>query len=93
MSTQLPSKAYVSPQILFQQLEGECILLNPDNENYYSLDSVGSRAWELLAQSSDLEQLVSTLLAEYKVDEATLRADLASLLEDMAQAGLITIEP
>jgi hypothetical protein len=93
MSLQLPTKAYVSAQVLFQQLDGEYILLNLDNENYYSLDSVGSRAWELLAQSSDLEQVVSTLLAEYKVDEATLRADLASLFDDMVQAGLITVEP
>ena len=36
-------KAYVAPDVLVQELEGEAVLLNVKNGQYYGLDAVGTQ--------------------------------------------------
>jgi hypothetical protein len=91
MSTSLPTRVAIPPAVLFQELEGECVLLNLDTERYYSLDDVGTRMWQLLAEHGDVATVVEQLLAEYDVDEATLRQDLVDLIGKLSEAGLVTI--
>jgi hypothetical protein len=33
------------------------------------------------------------LLQEYEVDEATLKHDLANLIDQLAEAGLVSVQP
>lgn len=92
MTTQ-PSYITLSPEVLFQELEGEAVLLNLANENYYGLDDIGTRIWQLLDEHGGKSELViSQMLAEYHVDEALLRSDMANLLAGLAEAGLVTTE-
>ena len=78
-----------APQVVFQEVEGELVLLDLDAERYYVLDDVGARCWNLLAEHGDMEQVVSSMLSEYDVDEATLRSDLGELLARLRSAGLV----
>jgi hypothetical protein len=78
-----------APGVVFQEIEGETVLLDVEAERYYALDEVGSRCWELLAEHGDLEKVVASMLAEFDVDEATLRSDLEALLEQLSAAGLV----
>ena len=59
-------------------------------DRYYHLDDVGTRMWQLLAESGETESVVSQLLAEYDIEEETLRQDLAALITKLSDAGLIT---
>jgi hypothetical protein len=85
----------MSPNVLFQDLGDESVLLSLDNDRYYGLDDVGTRMWQLLAEHSDVATVISHLLGEYagQVDEATLRRDLGELIAKLAEAGLLTIAP
>lgn len=91
MSTSLPACVAISPDVLFQELKDEAVLLNLDTERYYSLDDVGTRMWQLLAEHSNVAAVVGQLLGEYDVDEATLRQDLANLIAQLAEEELITM--
>ena len=83
----------VSADALFQELEGETVLLNLHNENYYGLDDVGTRVWQLLHEHGDVEPLIATMLTEYDVGEATLRQDVEALIAELLEAGLVTETP
>jgi hypothetical protein len=75
--------------VVFQEVEGEVVLLDLEADRYYSLDDVGTRCWQLLVEHGEWERVVSTMLAEFEVDEATLRADLAAFLGRLQRAGLV----
>jgi hypothetical protein len=70
----------------------ETVLLHMTNEQYYGLDEVGSRFWQLLREHQTLDPIVAALLDEYEIDEGTLRADLERLVDALADTGLIHVE-
>ena len=71
----------------------EAVILDLDRSMYYSLDPVGARVFELLAQPTPLRDVLSTLLAEFEVDEPTARTDLLALVEDLLQNRLVVVAP
>ncbi len=81
----------VSPaeHVLSQELEGETVLLNLETERYFGLDRIGTRFWQLLTEHGSPETIVTQMLEEFEVDEATLRADVDRLLESLESAGLV----
>ncbi len=91
MSVSLPTQITMNPDILFQELEGETVLLNLANEQYFGLDDIGTRMWQLLDEQDNVEAVVSQMLSEYDVDAETLRADLATLINSLVEAGLVTV--
>lgn len=81
----------LSPEVMFQDLGGESILLDMNGSEYFGLDAVGTRFWELLAAGNDLDSAVARLLEIYDVDEATLRSDLDALVAELQGAGLLKV--
>ena len=92
MTNSLPPYITLSPDVLFQELEDEAILLNITSENYYGLDDVGLRIWQLLEEhGGETELVISQMQAEYHVDEALLRDDITNLMAELSEAGLVTM--
>ncbi len=74
------------------EVEGEAILLNLENGQYYGLDEVGTRMWSLLAQHRAVEPAVRAMVDEYDVEEAEVRRDLLELVEKLAAQGLLRVD-
>jgi hypothetical protein len=79
----------IGEDVLFQQLEDEVVLLNMSSQQYYSLNEVGSRMWELLMELHEPNAVVDRLHQIYDVDKDVLRADLDRLVADLNGAGLL----
>jgi len=77
---------------MVRDLEGESVLLNLQNGQYFGLNEVGSRMWAVLAQSETIEAALQTLLAEYEVSPEELRADLEALILELEAARLILLQ-
>jgi hypothetical protein len=88
----LPVRVSISDHVLFQEIEGECVLLNMASEQYFGLDDVGTRIWQFLVEEGDPAKVLTQLRQVYNVDEATLRTDLAKLLEQLSSEGLVSLE-
>ena len=91
MSLPLPARVVISPDALFEELQGEAVLLDLKSERYYGLDDVGTRMWQLLAEDADVAAACSQLMKEYDVEPARLQDDLAVLLARLAEAGLLSV--
>jgi hypothetical protein len=85
----LPPTVVVSPDVVSQELDGETVLLDLRSEQYYVLDDVGTRMWQLLTTLPDLAAVCAQLLEEYEVDEPTLRRDLSALIAKLAEVGMV----
>lgn len=92
MTHDLPRRVTLSPEVLFRELDGEAVMLDLETERYYGLDEVGTRIWQLFAENGETEAVIAQMLAEYEVDEERLREDLAVLLGELAEAGLIHVD-
>jgi Coenzyme PQQ synthesis protein D (PqqD) len=78
-----------NPDVLHQEVEGELVLLDLGTDTTFALNEVGARFWELLGEHDDLDAVVAALLEEFDVHEATLRADLEALVEELRADGLV----
>lgn len=80
-----------SPEVLVQELDGEAVLLNLESERYFGLDDVGTRIWQHLREHRRLSRVCEEMHKEYAVDEETLRADVLRLVEELIEAGIVTV--
>jgi hypothetical protein len=85
------SKLSVGEHTLYEEIDGEAVLLNLDSGKYYGLDEVGSRMWTLLTQHHAMEPAYRALLEEYDVAPERLQQDLLTLVENLVAHGLLDI--
>jgi PqqD family protein of HPr-rel-A system len=78
-----------SGDVFAAPLEGTTLLLNATTGRYHGLNPVAARIWELLAEPSDEEQLVSQLLREFEVTPEDCRAEVAAFLTGLRDRGLL----
>jgi coenzyme PQQ synthesis protein D (PqqD) len=79
----------IPPQVHARRFDDELVVLHLGVGAYFSLDPVGSTIWDQLTTGKTFDETVTTLLDEYDVDEATARADVLRLAEDLVAAGLL----
>ena len=79
----------IADNVLFQELDGEAVLLSLEEGCYYGLDELGTRIWQLIDQDLDREQVVVAIVEEYDVEPEQARRDLDRFLDDLEQSGLI----
>lgn len=79
------------PDILFQQVENEGVLLSLQDEVYFGMNEPAAHIWRLLQAGPCAEAaLVSKLAVAYPdVARATIAADVAELLHELVENGLV----
>jgi hypothetical protein len=80
----------ISPDVLFQEISGETVLLDLKSESYFGLDKTATRIWQLLQDQKDLEAIFNIMVDEFDVDPEVLRKDLQTHVQELETAGLIT---
>jgi len=71
------------------EVDGEVVMMSIQKGNYYGLDTVGGRIWELIAEPRQVSELCDSLASEYEVDRTILEADVLRFLNEMDEQGLI----
>ena len=82
----------LSDSVMKSGIDGEIVLLDGSVGVYFSLNTTGARMLELVLQETDRKATIVTLLAEFEAEEATIRKDLAQLLDELRSRKLINID-
>ncbi len=88
----LDSLITTSSQQVFEQIDGEGVILHLESGIYYSLDSVGVSIWNLIQQPKSVDDIKCSLLTEYDVEPQQCEQELLALVEDLAAQKLIEIK-
>ena len=79
-------------RVLTQTAAGTLVLLDLDGGQYYSLDEVSARVWELCDGEHGVEGIVETISAEYDAPAETIYEDVLAFLEEMLDEKLLVVE-
>lgn len=89
MEINLDSQVRIKDDVLFQELQGEAVLLNLNTGAYFGLDQIGTRIWQLLQDDGALSRVMEVILEEYDVPPDILAQDLVELVRQMKQQDLL----
>ena len=92
MTGEFTQKVIISTDALFQEVAGEIVILDLKSESYFGLNEVGARIWQLMQAHGELQQVYDVMLEEFDVDAQQLQADIQGLVDELAAAGLVTID-
>ncbi len=73
-----------------RRVDDEYVILDVTSGRYFSLEEVGALIWERLEAESTMDELVDDVVAAYDVDRERAAADVADLVADLVEAGLIS---
>lgn len=83
-----------NPAVSETEIDGEIFLVEPETEEVFYLDSMGSGLWRLIAEPQTLPEAAAVYAAAFPdVDQATIEADLGAVLSDLLDRGLVVTVP
>ena len=72
-------------------LDGEKVMMNLDKGEYFMMNEVGSRIWDIIIEPINVKGILEALLSEYEVDEETCTDTVIEFLGRLNNAELISI--
>jgi hypothetical protein len=89
----LPLKVMISNDVLSADMDASgAVLLSIESGTYYSLSPVAAYLWKLWTKDGSVQPSIERLMQDYRVDQKTAESDVAELLGELAQNGLISID-
>jgi hypothetical protein len=68
------------------------VILQLQNGQYYGLDEVGVRIWNLLKTPVTVGEIEAVLLAEYDGDPEECHREVVRLVSELMQEGLVEVQ-
>lgn len=81
-----------NPKLISNQMDGEIVMMSIDNGEYYGLDEIGSRIWELMENPTEVRSIVNDLMAEFDVSFDECAKDTIEFLEDLMSKDLVLMK-
>ena len=81
-----------NPEMLASEIDGEKVMMSMDKGDYFGLNTVGSRIWELIEDEIEVNGLIDKMLDEFDVEASECKADLIGFLNELNEKGLIIIK-
>lgn len=80
-----------SQQIVDAEVGGEIVALHIEKGTCYGLNKVGSRIWQLSAESKQISTICRILLEDYDVPADQCEKQVLRLLEGLRSEGLVEV--
>jgi len=80
-----------NPNQVFNEIDGEVLMLNVVNEEYYNLTGTAKIIWDILANKTTLKDIVNKLANQYEISTEDCLTDVKSFLEKLINKGIVEI--
>ena len=72
-------------------LDGEKVMMDLEKGQYFALNSVASRIWEVIESPISVNKVVDTLLEEYEVEREECEKSVLEFIKGLEDASLISV--
>lgn len=80
-----------NPEIDATDLDGEVVMMNMEKGQYFMMNEVGSRIWEIIEEPMKISELIDTLLGEFEVERDECENTVMEFLNDLSYGDLIKV--
>ena len=85
-------RVVVPDHVVTRLVDGMTVLLDVDSGRTFSLDDIGTRAWQVLIDAPTIQAAVEQLQREYDAEPGELERDLLALIDRLASAQLVQLQ-
>jgi len=78
-----------TPTVTHETIDGEAVIINLDNGNYYSLVDVGSFIWGLFEKGASASEVQNKVLQNYQDNAQEIDRSVQELMAQLHQENLI----
>ena len=89
LDMELNQKIARSDNFVFNEVDGELVMMNIETGAYASLNETGKSIWTLLDAPKSLAEVVSSLVEEYEIDQATCEKEVLPFVENMLKSEVL----
>jgi len=79
-----------SPRVIFENIDGELILVHMERGAYYTTDEVGAELWGLIEARCSVSDMCDALGARYDADSEMIEHAVAAFLARLAAEDLVS---
>ena len=78
----------VNPDAMSASLEDSIVILDVQEQSFFSSNDVGSFIWRLIQRPQTLSDIKRAVSAEYEVEETKCEQDIFKFLQQLIQSNL-----
>jgi len=73
-------------------IDGEKAMINLEKGQYFVINGIGSRIWDIISEPCYIKEIVSDLMKEYHVERKTCEQNILEFIGRLNNAELISIK-
>ena len=74
---------------VFREINGETVLLTPENSTVHVLNEVGTKIWSLTEKPITVQSIVGAIIEEYDVSPEVLHKDVKRFISELISKGVL----
>jgi hypothetical protein len=74
---------------VFNEVDGELVMMNIETGAYASMNETGKTIWELLEEPKTIKSILNSLAEEYRVDAKTVQEDVLPFVSVLLEQKII----
>jgi hypothetical protein len=78
-----------TPHVIFENIEGELVLIHMARGSYYSTDEIGAQLWDLIVAGHPVEEMKEWIGASYQGDATEIARGIGDFLQELTREELI----
>ena len=76
-------------QIIYENIDGELVLINMRKGSYYSTDALGAQLWDFILAGYRVEEMLKCVHARYEGDPGEIARGIGEFLEELQREELV----
>ena len=80
-----------NPELITSEVDGERVMMDMKTGEYFGLDSIGTRIWDLTESPTKIAEIVEILINEFDVSKEQCELDTIDFIRELVDKNLVFI--